>query len=85
MREAWVSQGLEAALSAKRSSVPRSRKLDGQQQAQLIALACSAPPAGRTRWTLRLLSARLVQLEIVESIAPETVRLALKQTSSSRG
>jgi len=85
VREAWVSQGLEAALSAKRSSVPRSRKLDGQQQAQLIALACSAPPAGRTRWTLRLLSARLVQLEIVESIAPETVRLALKQTSSSRG
>jgi len=85
VRTAWVTAGLEAALYPQRSSVPRPRKLDGQQQAHLIALACSAPPVGRTRWTLRLLSERLVQLEVVESIAPETVRLALKQTSSSRG
>jgi len=85
VREAWVNEGLEAALYPKRSAVPRPRKLDGEQQASLIALACSPPPAGRARWTLRLLSDRLVQLEVVDAIAPETVRLALKQTSSSRG
>lgn len=85
VREAWVTEGLEAALYRKRPSVPRPRKLDGEQQAHLIALACSPPPAGRTRWTLRLLSERLVQLEVVDTIAPETVRLALKQTNSSRG
>ena len=85
VREAWVCEGLDAALYPKRSSVPRPRKLDGEQQAHLIALACIPPPAGRERWTLRLLSNRLVELEVVDSIAPETVRLALKQTSSSRG
>lgn len=85
VREAWVCEGLAAALYPKRSSVPRPRKLDGEQQAHLIALACSPPPAGRERWTLRLLSNRMVELEVVASIAPETVRLALKQTSSSRG
>lgn len=85
VREAWVCEGLEAALYRKRPSVPRPRKLDGEQEAHLLALACSPPPAGRTRWTLRLLSTRLVELQIVDSIAPETVRLALKQTRSSRG
>ena len=85
VRDAWVCAGLAAALYPKRSSVPRPRKLAGEQQAHLIALACSPPPAGRERWTLRLLSNRLVELEVVESIAPATVRLALKQTNASRG
>lgn len=85
VRQAWVCDGLEAALYPQRSTVSRPRKLNGEQQAHLIALACSPPPAGRTRWTLRLLSNRLVALEVVASIAPETVRLALKQTSSSHG
>ncbi len=85
VREAWVCEGLDAALYRKRPSAPRMRKLDGEQEAQLIALACSPPPAGRNRWTLRLLSERLVALEVVESIAPETVRQALKQTNSNRG
>jgi hypothetical protein len=85
VREAWVCEGLEAALYPKRSAIPRPRKLDGEQQAHLVALTCSPPPAGRTRWTLRLLSERLVALRIVESIAPETIRLALKQTRSSPG
>lgn len=85
VREAWVCDGLEAALYPQRPTVPRPRKLDGAQQARLVALACSPPPAGRARWTLRLLSHRLVELEVVDSIAPETVRLALKQTSSRRG
>jgi hypothetical protein len=85
VREAWVCEGLDAALYPQRSSLPRPRKLDGEQQAHLIALACSPPPAGRERWTLRLLAHRLVELEVVDAIAPETVRLTLKQTNSSRG
>lgn len=85
VREAWVCEGLDAALYRKRPSVPKPRKLDGEQQAHLVAIACSPPPAGRSRWTLRLLSERMVELQIVDAIAPETVRQTLKQTSSSRG
>lgn len=85
VREAWVCHGLEAALYPQRSAVPRPRKLAGEQEAHLVAIACSPPPAGRERWTLRLLADRLVELAIVASIAPETVRLTLKQTNSSRG
>ena len=61
------------------------RRLDGEQEAHLVALACSAPPEGRKRWTLRLLAERLVALEVIESVSYETVRQALKQTGSSRG
>jgi hypothetical protein len=61
------------------------RKLDGEQEARLVALACSAPPPGHKRWTLRLLAQRLVALEVLETISYETVRQALKQTGSSRG
>uniref|UniRef100_UPI000B17427E helix-turn-helix domain-containing protein n=1 Tax=Candidatus Thiosymbion oneisti TaxID=589554 RepID=UPI000B17427E len=58
--------------------------LDGEQEARLIQLACSEPPAGRARWTLRLLAAELVTLEVVESISAPTVMRALKKTNSSR-
>ena len=85
VRAAWVCEGLEAALYAKRSAAPRPRKLDGEREAHLVALACSPPPVGHSRWTLRLLATRLVELEIVDAIAPETIRLALKQTHSSPG
>jgi hypothetical protein len=61
------------------------RKLDGAQEAHLIALACGAAPEGRGRWTLRLLADRLVELDVVESISPECVRMTLKKTNSSRG
>jgi hypothetical protein len=59
--------------------------LDGEQEAHLVALTCSAPPQGHKRWTLRLLAERLVVLQVVESVSYETVRQALKQTGSSRG
>jgi Homeodomain-like domain len=59
--------------------------LDGEQEARLVALACSAPPQGRKRWTLRLLAERLVELKVVQTVSHETVRQALKQTGSSRG
>jgi transposase len=85
VREAWVMEGLEPALYPKPARAHRPRRLDGEQEAHLIALACSAPPAGRKRWTMRLLAKHLVQLEIVDGIAPETVRQVLKKTNSSPG
>ena len=61
------------------------RKLDGAQEAHLIALTCSAPPEGRARWTLQLLADRLVALEVVDTIGRECVRTTLKKTISSHG
>ena len=78
-RQALVLEGMEAALQRK-PRPPRPPKLDGTAQAELARLACSTPPPGRARWTLKLLAAELVALEVVDSIAPETVRRALKKT-----
>lgn len=85
VREAWVMEGLEAALYPQPARAHRPRRLDGEQEAHLVALACSAPPTGKKRWTLRLLANRLVELAIVDGIAPETVRQTLKKTNSSPG
>ena len=85
VREAWVMEGLEPALYPRPARAHRPRKLDGEQEAHLVALACSAPPAGKKRWTMRLLAKELVELRIVDGIAPETVRQTLKKTNSSRG
>jgi transposase len=85
VRQRFVEDGLDAALVRKKRSRPgRERLLDGQAEARLIALACSAPPDGRASWTLKLLADRLVELEVVETISYETVRQVLKKTSSSR-
>lgn len=84
VRKRLVLEGLERALGRKKQKRPsRERVLDGEGEAQLIALSCTPPPAGRARWTLRLLSQRLVELGIVESICHETVRQTLKKTSLS--
>jgi transposase len=85
VRQAYVEQGLEAALHRKRPAGRQYRKLDGAQEARLIALACSPPPEGSNRWTLRLLADQLVALEVVASISPECVRATLKKTTSSPG
>lgn len=85
VRERCVEEGVAAALQRRSSERPQARKLDGTQEAHLIALHCSPPPHGQARWTLRLLADRLVELEIVDSIAPETVRRPLKKTNSSPG
>jgi transposase len=86
LRQRFVEQGLEAALGRKKQDRPsRERTLDGKAEARLIALACSTPPAGRGRWTLRLLADKLVELEIVDTVSTETLRRALKKTNSSRG
>ena len=81
VRERFVEQGLDAALLPKPSRRVYSRKLDGRQEAKLIALACARPPAGKRRWTLRLLADEMVELEVVDSLSHETVRQTLKKTS----
>jgi transposase len=81
-RQRFVELGLDAALDRKqRERPPREIKLDGRAEARLIALACSAPPPGRAVWTMQMLADKLVELEVVDSISDETVRLALKKTS----
>ena len=81
IRQRFVEEGLEIALGA-RSHKPRPylQKLDGKQEAKLIALTCSKAPQGRTRWTLRLLAEKMVELNVVEEISYQTVRRALKKT-----
>lgn len=81
VRERFVEQGLDAALLPRPSKRVYARKLDGRQEAKLIALACSKPPAGKARWTLRLLADEMVELDVVDSLSHETVRQTLKKTS----
>lgn len=82
VRERFVTEGLEAALTHKPQERPRrQRVLDGAGEAKLIALACSATAQGRKAWTLQMLADKLVELEVVESISKETVRRVLKKTS----
>jgi len=80
-----VEEGFEAALRPRPSHQLHPRKLDGAQEAHLVALACSPPSTGRARWTLRLLADRVVELEIADAISHETVRQTLKKTNSSPG
>jgi Homeodomain-like domain len=75
--------GLEAAVDRKAPEREYRRKLDGEQEAHLAALACSAPPEGRKRWTLRLLAERLVQLEVVDAVSNETVRQAFSKPAQA--
>lgn len=85
VRQRFVERGLEAALGRKKQQRPsRSRILDGEGEAQLIAIACSPPREGRARWTLKMLADRLVELEVVDSISDQTVRRTLKKTRSNR-
>ncbi len=83
-RKRFVLGNLQHALTDKfRCGGPR--KLNGKQEAFLIATACTAAPEGRTRWTMQLLADRLVELKQVDSVSDETVRRTLKKTNSSRG
>jgi len=81
VRERFVTEGLDAALTAKaRANPPREPVFDGAAEARLIALACSATPDGRKAWTLRMLADKLVELEVVDSVSHETVRRKPKKT-----
>jgi len=83
-RQRFVGGGLSAALE-ERPRPGAKAKLDGKAEAYLVALACSAPPEGRSRWTMQLLADRLVELNQIDAISGETVRRTLKKTTSSRG
>lgn len=85
LRKRFVEEGLEAALLRKKHFRTRPRKMTGEQEAHLVALCCASPPEGRSRWTLKLLSSRLVQLEIIENISPATVGRVLKKMNLSHG
>lgn len=81
LRRTFVLEGFEAALLRKKRTTPPTPKLlDGTGEAKLIAMRLGKPPAGYGRWTLRLLADQLVELEVVDSISPETVRQTLKKT-----
>lgn len=83
VRRTGVEDGLEAALDRKLPERVYVRRLDGEGEARLLAVACGTPPEGHARWTLRLLADELVRLEIVDTVLHETVRRTVKQTISS--
>ena len=85
VRKKFALEGLGKAVERRPPTGRQYRKLDGAQEARLAAVACSPPPEGRARWTMKLLADKIVELEVVESIDPATVWRTLKKTRSSRG
>jgi hypothetical protein len=84
-KKRFVEDGLEASLDGKPKQRVYRREIDGDAEAHIIALSCSEPPRGRSRWSLRLLAGRSVELEYVDHVSHETVRRLLKKTRSSHG
>ena len=85
VRRQLVEKGVDAALTRRPGSGYRDPKVDGEKEAHLIALACSTPPDGYGRWTLRLLAKKMVELEYIESLSYEEVRQTLKKTNLNLG
>ena len=85
LREKAALRGAVAATLHKAQTRRKARALDGEKEAHLVALCCSTPPKGRSRWTLNLLKKRLIELEIVENIGCETIRRTMKKTNLSPG
>ena len=83
VRHQFVTEGLTATLARKRPDRLYERRLDGRQEAHLIALACATPPDGHAQWSLRLLADEVMRLEVVDTISHETVRQTLKKTTSN--
>ena len=81
LRQRFVEEGFESALQRKEQKNRKAKIIAGATEARLVALACSKPPAGRYRWTLKLLADRMVALEMVDAVCAETVRKTLKRTS----
>ncbi len=79
VRQRFAEHGLEAAIRRRPPRREYRRKLDGEQEAQLIALACTRPPVGRRRWTLRLLADKMVELRYIDGVSYETVRQVLRK------
>ena len=85
VRRRAVERGAVESITRGVQHKRKARKLDGRQEAQLVALTCSAPPQGRARWSLVLLRERLIEMQVVDHIGLETIRSTLKKTRSSRG
>jgi len=84
LRKRLVEKGFEAALEREKQTTYRT-KLDGEAEAKLITIACSQPPEGYSRWSVRLLADRLVELEIVDAVSHMTVQRVMKKTNSNHG
>ena len=85
VKKRFVVDGLDVALNGKKGSRIYKKKADGDFEAHLVALSCSDPPEGFSRWSLRLLAEKAVELDYIENISHETVRRVLKKTSLNRG
>lgn len=85
VRKRLVEKGLETAINRAKRSGEKKTKLNGEDEAHLVALTCSEPPSGNTRWSLRLLADQMVELKYVDTISHETVRQTLKKTKSNLG
>lgn len=85
VRRRFAEQGFEAALERKRQSRTRPKALDGEQEARVVALRLGSPPAGYSRWSLRLLARKAVELGIVQRTSHETIRKTVKKTASRAG
>ncbi len=85
VRRRAVERGAVQSITRGVQPKRKGRKLDGRQEAQLVALTCSAPPTGHSRWSLVLLRERMIEMQMVEQIGLETLRTTLKKTRSSRG
>jgi len=85
VKKRFVTQGLDVALNGKKTQRVYERKADGDFEAHLVALSCSQPPEGFSRWSLRLLADKAVELNYIDSISHETVRRVLKKTNLNLG
>ena len=85
VRQRCIEEGLEAALNRNKRQIAGNQKFDGQKEAHLLAIAGSAPPAGRQRWTLHLLADKMVELNHFSNISHETIRQTLKKTKLNPG
>ena len=85
LRKRFVEEGFEAAVERKKRKTPPRIKIDGEAEAKIIALSCSQPPEGRSRWTLKLLASKVVELEILDSISDHGIGDLLKKTKLSHG
>ena len=85
VRQRFVEEGLESALSRRKQQKRRSKIIDGEKEAYLIAIACSETPPGKSNWTLRMLADKMVELKYVEQVSTETIRQTLKKTNLSLG
>ncbi|BAG01203.1 transposase [Microcystis aeruginosa NIES-843] len=79
VRQRFVESGIESSLTRKKQEHRRAKIIDGEKEADLIAIACSETPTGRAKWTLQMLADKMVELEYVEKISRETIRKTLKK------